>query len=102
MTSVRIYNVERRDGHGRIDHVTVPAHSKESAESYFDNRAIRSSATYRGFEKVSLRYNGSEISFHTDNHIFESDSVGYEYLCNYMTSSINEFIRQLKSSGDYP
>ena len=102
MSSVRIYSVERRDGYGRIGHIVVPAHSKESAESYFDNSTIRSIATYLGFEKVSLSYNGSEIVFHTQNHIFDSDSLGYNYLCNHMTSSINGFILQLRSSGDYP
>ena len=102
MSSIRIYQVERRDGYGRIEYEIVPAHSKENAESYFDNTYIKSTATFLGFEKVSISYNGQEFYFSIKEYTFHSNSTGYDYLYNYMKSSLNSFIASLQQQGLYP
>ena len=102
MSKVRMYSVERKDGHGSLPPRIVPAHSGHAACSYFSNQHIAASAQYLGFYEVELFYSAAEIHFRILDNTFGSQDAGYEFLCIYMTNDINMFISELRQSGNYP
>lgn len=101
MSKVRLYKVHRKDAY-RTWFEVVPAHSGKSAEDYFDNSHISSTAEFLGFQDVEILYDGSEFVFLALGYTFESNSAGYPYLCSYLAASINSLIVYLQNDGLYP
>lgn len=102
MSKVRLYRVNRKNGHGETWSEIVPAHSGEAAASYFDNTNVASRSHYLGFYEIELYYNGISITFRIDGTDFNSESPCYDFLYNYMANDINRFISLLRSEGLYP
>jgi len=98
MSKLRFYKVEIKNGHGS-SYSTVPAHSKGNAEDYFVNNNINAVADFIGFHEVDIRYDGSEMVFSGAGLTFDSQCVGYNYIYNQLTVSVNKFIIELQAKG---